>query len=121
MAAVAASSAIIALFLVQFFGGTQTPARFETATSARVETQTDYVLNIVFESASAEVDHDRVMRLIEAREVTRTNNNGNYRVTVSLPASSLQELQRFTDDVESLPEVRSVEVIAVQLPVRLQQ
>lgn len=119
--AIAASLALVAWWSLQYLSDEPAPATFETATSADGPGQTDYVLSIYFQPDTADTDRVRVMRLIKASAVSREGNDSNYRVTVSLPASSLEELQRFTSDVESLPNVRSVEVIAVQLPLRPEQ
>jgi hypothetical protein len=42
-------------------------------------------------------------------------------MTVNLPAASLEELERYTRDIESLAGIKSVSVVALQLPVEKQQ
>ncbi|MGH8223304.1 MAG: anti-sigma factor family protein [Woeseiaceae bacterium] len=98
--------------------GDSSPARFETATSAARQAGMDYVLVLQFEPGAAAADQDRLLRELEARDISRGQPEGSYRVTVSLAATSLAELERFTGDLEALPEVRSASVVALQLPVQ---
>lgn len=97
------------------------PLRFETATSSQVGASMDYVLTIQFESRTSPADRDRVLQDIGARDVSGGSDMGSYRVIVQLSAASLEELDSYTEDLESLSEVRSVAVVALQLPVRPQQ
>ncbi len=97
------------------------PQRFETATSSQDSASMDYVLTIQFESGTSPADRDRVLQDIGARDVSGGSDEGSYRVIVQLSAASLEELDSYTDDLESLSEVRSVAVVALQLPVRSQQ
>ena len=97
------------------------PQRFETATSSQVGASMDYVLTIQFESGSSPADRDRILQDIGARDVSGGSDEGSYRVIVQLSAASLEELDSYTGDLESLSEVRSVAVVALQLPVRPQQ
>ncbi len=97
------------------------PQRFETATSSQDSASMDYVLTIQFESGTSPADRDRVLQDIGARDVSGGSNEGSYRVIVQLSAASLEELDSYTDDLKSLSEVRSVAVVALQLPVRPQQ
>lgn len=94
------------------------PARFETATSAERRAGMDYVLVVRFEPGAPAADRDRVLRELEARDITRGEPEGSYRVTVSLAATSLAELERYTQEVEALPGVSSASVVALQLPVQ---
>ena len=95
--------------------------RFETATSSQVGASMDYVLTIQFESGTSPADRDRVLQDIGARDISGCGIEGSYRVIVQLSAASLEELDSYTGDLESLSEVRSVAVVALQLPVRPQQ
>ncbi len=97
------------------------PQRFETATSSQDSASMDYVLTIQFESGTSPADRDRVLQDIGARDVSGGSDEGSYRVIVQLSAASLEELDSYTGDLESLSEVRFVAVIALQLPVRPQQ
>ena len=94
------------------------PARFETATSGERRAGMDYVLVVQFEPGAPAADRDSVLRELGAREISRGEPEGSYRVTVSLAATSLAELERYTREVEALPGVHSANVVALQLPVR---
>ncbi len=96
------------------------PRRFETATSSQDSASMDYVLTIQFESGTSPVDRDRILQDIGARDVSGGSDEGSYRVIVQLSAASLEELDSYTGDLESLSEVRFVAVVALQLPVRSQ-
>jgi len=97
------------------------PQQFETATSSQDGASMDYVLSIQFESGTSPTDRVRVLQDIGARDVSGGSNEGSYRVIVQLSAASLEELDRYTGDLESLSEIRSVSVIALQLPVKPQR
>ncbi len=96
------------------------PRRFETATSSQNSASMDYVLTIQFESGTSPVDRDRILQDIGARDVSGGSDEGSYRVIVQLSAASLEQLDSYTGDLASLSEVRSVAVVALQLPVRSQ-
>jgi len=81
----------------------------------------DYVLSIQFESGTTPTDRDRVLQDIGARDVSGASEEGSYRVIVQLSTTSLEELDRYTGDLESLPEVISVSVVALQLPMKVEQ
>jgi hypothetical protein len=92
------------------------PQRFETATSSPVGGSMDYVLTIQFESGTSPADRDRVLQDIGARDISGGGIEGSFRVIVQLSATSLEELDHYTGDLESLAEVSSVVVVALQLP-----
>ncbi len=96
------------------------PRRFETATSSQDSASMDYVLTIQFESGTSPADRDRILQDMGARDVSGGSDEGSYRVIVQLSAASLEELDSYTGDLESLSEVRFVAVVALQLPVRSQ-
>lgn len=98
-----------------------TPTEFETATSSQGGTSMDYVLSIQFGEETSETERDRVLQDIGARDVSGGSAEGAYRVIVQLSATSLEELNRYTDSLESLPEVASVQVVALQLPMKAEQ
>ena len=97
------------------------PQEFETATSTLDGSTMDYVLSIRFESGTSPTDRDRVLQDIGARDVSGGIDEGSYRVIVQLSAASLEELDRYTGDLQSLPEVSSVSVVALQLPMKADQ
>jgi len=94
------------------------PQQFETATAHQGDVSMDYVLTIQFESGTSQTDRDRVLQDIGARDVSGGSDEGSYRVIVQLSAASLEELDSYTGNLESLSEVSSVSVVALQLPMR---
>ncbi len=112
---------IAALIFSNQEGRSGIPQRYETATSSQVGASMDYVLTIQFESGTSPAERDRVLQDIGARDVSGGSDEGSYRVIVQLSAASLEELDRYTGDLESLSEVSSVVVVALQLPMRPQQ
>lgn len=97
------------------------PGEYETATTSQGATSMDYVLRIQFDSRTSESERNRLLQDIGARDVSGGSAEGSYRVIVQLSAASLDELDRYTDSLESLPEVASVDVVALQLPMRPDQ
>ena len=81
----------------------------------------DYVLRIQFEARTSQNERDRVLQDIGARDISGSFDEGSYRVIVQLSAASLEELERYTGNLESLPEVATVSVVALQLPVNAEQ
>jgi hypothetical protein len=121
--AVAATVALMfaaTLLLTNRDDTTGVPNTFETATSSQSIASMDYVLNIHFEPLTSREDRQRVLRNIEARNISMGSEDGAYRVIVQLSAVSLEEMDQYTSELASLSEVRSVSVVALQLPVRPQ-
>jgi hypothetical protein len=112
---------IATLFVTNPDNRSITPLEFETATSTQEGSSMDYVLRIQFESGTSQNERDKVLQDIGARDVSGSIDEGSYRVIVQLPAASLEELDRYTVNLESLPEVSSVSVIALQLPMNTEQ
>ncbi|MCI0516223.1 MAG: hypothetical protein L0Y45_00155, partial [Woeseiaceae bacterium] len=120
-AAAAAITLIGAFFLLNPADRSGVPREFETATSAADGRAMDYVLSIRFSANAARSDRERVLEQIGARDVSRGNAEGSYRVIVQLSAASLEDLERYTGKLESMPEVESASVVALQLPMRSDQ
>lgn len=91
------------------------PVVFETATSDGGPASIDYVLDLQFEPGAADADRNRVLQVLDARQLSRDGPD-RVRITVSLPAAALAELEAFAAGVERRPEVRAARVVAVQLP-----
>ncbi len=91
---------------------------YETATTTQNVASMDYVLSIQFASGSSPTDRDRVLQDMGARDVSGGSAEGSYRVIVQLSTTSLEELDRYTSDLETLPEITSVSVVALQLPMK---
>ncbi len=100
---------------------TATPQIFDTATSMQQAAAMNYVLSIQFEPGTLATARARVLQDIQARDISGGIDEGAYRVIVQLPAASLEELERHTSVLESMPEIRSVNVVALQLPVSPRQ
>jgi hypothetical protein len=81
----------------------------------------DYVLSIQFESGTSSTDRNRVLQDIGARDISGGHDEGSYRVIVKLSAASLSELDSYAGELESLSEISSVSVVALQLPVSPEQ
>lgn len=97
------------------------PAEFETATSSPSVISMDYVLRIQFTPDTSETVRNRLLQDMGARDISGGIAEGAYRVIVQLSAASLEDLNRYTESLQSLPEVASVDVIALQLPMKTEQ
>ncbi|HLU05817.1 MAG TPA: anti-sigma factor [Woeseiaceae bacterium] len=97
------------------------PARYETTTSPVQRTSMNYVLDVQFEAGVSPAAQQRVLAGLQAKEITSAGSDGVYRITVNLPASSLEELELFTSELEGASEIRAVHAVAVQLPVKTGQ
>ena len=97
------------------------PVRYETTTSPAGGMSMDYVLDVQFEPGVSLAAQERVLRGLEAKDIDRIGSDSMYRITVNLQAASLEELERYTRDLESLGEVRTVSAVAVQLPMKRRQ
>ena len=116
-----AASLIAAILLTVFFRGDGTavtgiPTRFETATSASTTKSMDYVLRIRFEDGMTVSERAAIIESYDGQGVIADGDV--YRVTVSIPALTLEEAEDFTAAIEARPEVKSVEIVALQLPIR---
>jgi len=120
-ASLATALLLLALLLPDRENTELPPPRYETAASTARPISMDYVLNVQFEAGIPLSDRESVLRGLEARDVNRVEPGTVYRVTVNLPAASLEELEQYVSDVESLPQVRSVSVVALQLPMKRQR
>ena len=117
LAASLATAFLAVSFILVYQNQTEEPpTRFQTATSAGQVSAMDYVLNVEFAPGTVAADRDKVWREIDARNIAPAEAAGIYRITVNLRVSTIDELKRYTQDVESLPAVRSIEFIAMQLP-----
>lgn len=122
MPAVAAASLAVAAVALAIAAATlllesRDPAIYETVTSESQHGTMDYVLSLEFEAGTGREDRQRVLRELAARDVRLDETSGLYELKLKLTAASLAELERFTSAVEDRPEVRSVRIVALQLPV----
>jgi hypothetical protein len=97
------------------------PGRYETTTSPTHRGSINYVLDVQFEPGIPVAAQERALRRLAAKEVNRGDAAGAYRVTVNLPATSLEELERYTRDLESSSAIKTVTAVAVQIPMKPRQ
>ena len=90
---------------------------FETATSTQAVAATDYVFAIAFEPGTSPERRGQVINAMGGTEIGSGDQPDTYRVAVSVPAATLEELAGFTDEVAAQADVVAVRVVAVQLPV----
>lgn len=117
-ASVAIVAATLLLLLPDREAGVSEPPVYETATSASRPLTMDYVMSLEFERGVARGDRLRVLRELDAADIRGGGVSGAYQVNITLAATSLDELERFTSTVEDRPEVRSARIVAVQLPMQ---
>ena len=116
-ASIAAAFVVVAMILVNQNQTQRLPTRFETATSANQVAAMDYVLEILFDAGTVASAREQILQQIDAKNIVVAGRENSYQITVSLQLSSLDDLERYSNEVESLPRVDSVSVIAMQLPV----
>lgn len=117
-ASVAAALVLVNLLLPDREQAVTEPARYETTTSPVQHASMDYVLDVQFEAGVPAAVQQQVLEGLEAKEINSAGSDGAYRVTVNLPASSLEELERYARELESVSEIKAVHAVAVQLPVK---
>ncbi len=108
--------AVTALLLVQPDTDSASPTQFQTATSPAASGSIDYVIELQFAPETASVARQTLFDTIEVSEPAVPLNDTTYRITVSLGAVSLVDLERYLDRLESHAEIETAEVVAVQLP-----
>jgi len=97
--------------------GTDSPARFQTATSPAAIESINYVVELQFVDGTSAQARAALFNAIDAGEPLSHVNEGTYRVTLVLGSLSLTDLERHIQNIESRPEVSTAEIVAVQLPV----
>jgi hypothetical protein len=120
-ASLGAALVVVTLLLPHREQAAMEPVRYETTTSPVRGTSMDYVLDVQFEPEVSPAAQERLLRGLEAKDINRSGSDSMYRITVNLPAASLEELERYTRDLESRTEIRTVSAVAVQLPMKRQQ
>jgi len=123
LAAATVAAALFAgiLTVADIDGRMAEPAIFETATESGSATLTDYVVRIRFTDRVAEDRRRPLLDALGVRDVAGLPGSTAVRGVVSLPAASVAELEAIADEMEARDGIESVEVIAVQLPVRADQ
>ncbi len=118
---------IAAMLLITFVAGfllsdrgTPGPAQYRTLTSEPAGSTMDYVIEVRFEPGIPEVDRARILQSLAPGEIHAGPEDGTYRFALSQPGASLADIRDSGSRMESLPEIRSARIVAVQLPVREQ-
>lgn len=93
------------------------PTLFHTATSPTDADLVDYVLDLTFADGSPTAEQRAVLQRMEANVVEHGSGDNSYRVTVRLAATSMEELADYLRSVEAMEPVRTVNIVAVRLPV----
>lgn len=116
-ASLAVAAAALAIAAATLLLESRDPAIYETVTSEPQHGTMDYVVSLEFEADTGWEERQRVLRELAARDVRLDETSGLYELKLTLTASTLAELERFTRAMEDRPEVRSARVVALQLPV----
>ncbi len=117
-ASVVAAVAVVTLFARDWQTDPAGSTQFDTVTSTQGVASMDYVLRVNFEPDSVAVDRNAVIESIGGRDVTPGEDENSIRLVVSVSGSSVADVERFTATVTARHEVRSVDIVALQLPVR---
>ena len=118
--AIAATIAAIALMFATFVSERYWAPNqvFETATSTSSPASMNYVLTLHFAAGTTRQDKHRILADIGVGEILTSEQVNVYEILVLLNATTLEDVQRYTDKIEALPEISAVEITAVQLPLR---
>ena len=93
--------------------------RFETATSGEnAAAVMDYVMAVEFEPGTTAINRLQAFEAYDVAEFVAESEPDTYRIMIRLPVSSLEDLERVTNDMESHADIRSVRILALQLPMR---
>ena len=122
IAVIALAASIVAMAAAGYLLHQQVPSieiqQFETATSAAATAEMDYVLEIRFQPGTSGSARNRTLQMLKFENIQSEAGSNVIRATVRLPYTSLQQIDAYTEEVTSNPVIQSVQVIAVQLPVK---
>ncbi|MDH3350113.1 MAG: zf-HC2 domain-containing protein [Gammaproteobacteria bacterium] len=120
--ALAASAAAILLAAVLIANNPavapESGVRFETATSESAAALMDYVMAVEFEPGTTAIKRRQAFEAYDVAEFVAESEPDTYRIMLRLPVSSLEDLERVTNEMESHADIRSVRILALQLPMR---
>lgn len=94
------------------------PLMYETATSVGDSALINYVFLVEYEADVSTTEREMVTREIGGIEIGPGAEPGTYRVSVEVPAATVEELNLLAGEVQERSEIKNVRLIAVQLPVR---
>lgn len=112
------ASVVAALYFADRLSGTDIPTRFDTATSVQSAVSMDYVLRIHFEADTTLDERFAVIESLQGHDVIADKVENALRLVVNVPGSSLVEVERFIKTVAARAEVKSIDIVAIQLPVK---
>lgn len=114
LVSVAAAIVLSVTLILRFLSEPPTPQLFETATSEGTDSPMDYVIDLTF--AESVSNHESALADTGAIGISETGVAGVYRVVFRQPIVSMEELDRFTNELAARDDVLSVDVVGVQIP-----
>jgi len=121
-AAIAASVAAVLLVAMLVVDNPALPpdpgVRFETATSEGAAALMDYVMAVEFEPGTTAINRRQAFEVYDVAEFVAESEPDTFRIMIRLPVSSLEDLERVRNEMESHADIRSVRILALQLPMR---
>lgn len=119
--ALAAGVAVVAIALNSFYSSEPVdPVTYRTVTGTDTSASFDYVLHVTLDRQVRPENHAGVLRTLDPTSVTALEAAGNYKVVVRLQAGSIEDLERYRQDFESNPDVSSVSIVAIEMPMETQ-
>ena len=117
--AIAASIALVLLGGMRFFAASdiETVKEYDLATGDEPAAM-EYVLAVEYLPGLSQEQRLQVFSGFAEAEIGAEIRPNTYRVMVRLPQSTLERLEAFSNDLASREHVQSVDVLALQLPVR---
>lgn len=115
---VAAAAAVVLIagsLLIALRDSGDSPAIYKTVTSGDQVGPVDYVFLLTLEPGVSEPGRRALFHELHVTEAADLGED--YRLIIRLPAHSLSEIDEYVRNVEARDDVRSLEIIAVQLPV----
>ena len=97
---------------------TQQSQVFETATTPATAAPIDYVLLVEYEAGTSATQRRNIMDEFGATELGPGGDPATYRVLAAVPAATAEELNAYVSQFAARDAVRTVQLIAVQLPVQ---
>lgn len=115
--ALAAGVAVIAVALNGFFTLKNTDSTpYHTATSVDSSASFDYVLHLSLDQRVDADAHLGILQTLEPASIAGLESVGDYRLVVRLEAGSVEDLERYRQDIESRSAISKVSIVAIELP-----
>jgi len=116
-ASVALLGVLVTAFVIRNDRDVSMPALYETATSVDEAKAVGYVFDVTFRESTDTEARQRMLADVGASILSRQQPE-TYRIIADVPAGSLAALETFTAGLRNQPEVVSVKIVALQLPVK---